>query len=107
MPPKPAEVWSQTEGELAKLWQPIAVESTNIENDLMLSESSTCDESTMEMLRMYVDPKVQKFLADNANFISDLAHHSGSHFRTPLDVIKLFDAITCEVFWVFTQNIYF
>ena len=67
--------------------------------DFMLSPSAVCYAATMLELKMYVDPKVQKFLHDNEKFLDQLSHHSGLHFRTPLDAIKLLDTLTCEQYY--------
>lgn len=87
VPPTNASHWSQSH-ELAKLWQPIAVETTESSRAWLLNPDTECAAATAVKNAIPTeDPVLKAFLEKNKDFVQRVSQHSGQHFPSWIEVI--------------------
>lgn len=96
VPPTNASHWSQSH-ELAKLWQPIAVETTESSRAWLLNPDTECAAATAVKNAIPTeDPVLKAFLEKNKDFVQRVSQHSGQHFPSWIEVGWVYDAIFTE-----------
>ncbi|UXI14372.1 Testicular acid phosphatase-like protein [Sarcoptes scabiei] len=101
-PPRPDEIWNQDPNgeedgkQLAKLWQPISINTVEASRDRLLYPEAECSEAIRYEQIINDSPSVKPFLEANKQFIDDLIHYTGTNFTIWLEIGYLYSTLTVE-----------
>lgn len=85
-PPSNFTEWSQSQA-LAKLWQPIAVQTTESSRAWLLNPDTDCAAATaVKNAIPNEDPQMKAFLEKHKDFVTKLSQYTGQNFPSWIEV---------------------
>lgn len=91
----PSQSWSNN-SQLAQLWQPIAVETTEKPRAWLLNSEAYCPAATNFEGNITEIPSVKQFLSNHREFINKLEKYTGENLTSWYDVGYIWDTLFAE-----------
>ena len=95
LPPTPEWIWSNMT-ELARLWQPIAVQTDSPTTAFMLGEDAPCPEADAMSDQIDSLPSVINLFDRYSKLLEELRHETEDELKMLKDVGGLYDTVFCE-----------
>ncbi|XP_054166616.1 prostatic acid phosphatase-like, partial [Oppia nitens] len=95
-PPKGRWVWSLID-ELAKIWQPIAIQTVDKSKDGLLVPNCDCPAADKAYEEIMKSKDVTEFMEKNKNFIQKINDKTGENYTTLRQMDYLYDSINHEI----------